>query len=526
MAARGGAVTQPPGSSGMRDGDRRLSLAELHRVPAAFRPAIDPRQRRVRLVHLGIGAFHRAHQAAYTEECGDWGSCGVTQRSPRVVEQLAPQDGLYTLLVRDGTDARPQVIGAVREVIYGGADPAAVAARMADPGVSIVSLTVSEKGYRHDPATGRLRLQDPEIAADLAGRPPRTVIGQLTAGLAARAAADAGSITVLCCDNLPANGPTLRGFVLAYAEAYAARHAGAARLPDWIGGRIAFPATMVDRIVPATSDADRADVAALLGVRDLGAVVAEPFTQWVIEDRFTGPRPAWEKAGAELVPYVAPYEKVKLRMLNGAHSALAYLGGLAGYEFITGAVGDDHLAACAHRLMTEDAAPALDPPAGMNLDVYAAQVLRRFSNGALRHRCAQVAMDGSQKLPQRLLGTVADRLLAGGPPVWAALAVAAWMRHVWTGQADDGQPFPVDDPLAGLFRSRLAEAGAGSGAAGEGADQAGRVAGALLGIREVFGDLSESAVLRELLTEHLARLARDGARRTAAALLSSYPDVR
>ena len=233
-------MTQPPGSSGMPGGDRRLSLAELHRVPAAFRPAIDPRQRRVRIVHLGIGAFHRAHQAAYTEECGDWGSCGVTQRSPRVVEQLAPQDSLYTLLVRDGTDARPQVIGAVREVIYAGADPAAVTARMADPGVSIVSLTVSEKGYRHDPATGRLHLQDPEIAADLAGRPPRTVIGQLTAGLAARAAAGAGAITVLCCDNLPANGPTLRGFVLTYAEAYAAaarRCRAAARL-DRRAGRV------------------------------------------------------------------------------------------------------------------------------------------------------------------------------------------------------------------------------------------------------------------------------------------------
>src|ERR1022692_3151070 len=528
MAARSGAVTGTADPSGIAGAGRRLSLAELHRVPAAFRPAIDPRQRRVRIMHLGIGAFHRAHQAWYTEECGDWGSCGVTQRSPRVAEQLAPQDDLYTLLVRDGTEARPQVIGAVREVIYAGADPAAVTARIAQPEVSIVSLTVTEKGYRHDPATGRLRLRDPEIAADLAGRPPRTVIGQLTAGLAARSAAGAEPVTVLCCDNLPANGPTVRGLVLAYAQGYAAGNADAAALPYWIGARVAFPATMVDRIVPAASDADRADVAVLLGVRDLGAAVAEPFTQWVIEDRFAGSRPAWEKAGAELVPDVAPYEKVKLRMLNGAHSALAYLGGLAGYEFIVDALGDDHLAACAHRLMIEDAAPTLDPPAGMDLDVYAGQVLRRFGNGALRHRCAQVAMDGSQKLPQRLLGTVADRLLAGGTPVWAALAVAAWMRHVWTGRADDGRPFPVDDPLAGLFRSRLAEAGAQdvAGEAGAGADQAGRVAGALLGIREVFGDLAESAVFRELLTEHLARLARDGARRTAAALLSGLPPAR
>jgi fructuronate reductase len=513
VAAGGRAVTQAA--------DRRLSLAELHRVPAAFRPAVDPRQRRVRIVHLGIGAFHRAHQAAYTEDCGDWGSCGVTQRSPRVVGQLAPQDCLYTLLVRDGTAARPQVIGAVREVRHAGADPAAVAARIADPEVSIVSLTVTEKGYRHDPATGRLRLGDPEIAADLAGRPPRTVIGQLAAGLAARAAAGAEPVTVLCCDNLPDNGPTVRGLVQTYAEAYAAGHAEASRLPDWIGARVAFPATMVDRIVPAASDADRAEVAALLGLRDLGAVVAEPFTQWVIEDSFAGPRPTWEKAGAQLVPDVAPYEKAKLRMLNGAHSALAYLGGLAGYEFIAEALGDEVLAACAYRLMTEDAAPTLDPPAGLDLGDYAGQVLLRFGNAALRHRCAQVAMDGSQKLPQRLLGTVADRLAAGGTPMWAGLAVAAWMRHVWAGSADDGHPFPVDDPLAPLLRSRLAEAGVvGEVAAGEGAGQAAQVVGALLGIREVFDDLAESAALRSLLTGHLAHLARDGARRTAAALLS------
>jgi fructuronate reductase len=399
------------------DGGPRLSLAGLTRVPAAYRPAIDPRQRRVRIVHLGIGAFHRAHQAYYTEESGDWGSCGVTQRSPRVAQQLAPQDCLYTLLVRDSEDASPQVIGAVREVLYGGGDPAAVAARIADPEVSIVSLTVSEKGYRYDPATRRLRLTDEEIAADLAGRPPRTVIGQLTAGLAARAAAGAAPVTVVCCDNLPANGPMVRGLVLDYAHAWAARHPGGVRpgaLPDWIGAQVAFPATMVDRIAPATTDADLADVAALLGVRDLAAVVAEPFTQWVIEDSFAGPRPAWERAGAQLVTDVEPYEKVKLRMLNGTHSAVAYLGGLAGHEFIAGAVADDVLAGYAYRLMTTDIAPTLTAPPDMDLGEYAALVLRRFGNTALRYRCAQVAMDGSQKLPYRLRHTIADRLAAGG----------------------------------------------------------------------------------------------------------------
>ena len=486
---------------------KRLSLEALGSVPAQYRPATSPRQRRVRIVHLGIGAFHRAHQAFYTEACGDWGICGVTQRTDAVVRQLGPQDCLYTLLVRGSAidaAARPQVIGAVREVVFAGADPAAVTARIAGPEVTVLTLTVSEKGYRHDPATGKLRLGDPEIAADLAGRPPRTVVGQLAAGLAARAAAGAGPLTVLCCDNLPSNGPTLEGLVGQYAQ----RMPGGERLAGWIGGSVTFPATMVDRIVPAATGADRADVARLLGVTDDAPVVAEPFTQWVIEDRFAAARPAWEKAGAQVVPEVTPYETVKLRMLNGAHSALAYLGGLAGYDYIAEAVADESLAGYARRLMDDDVAPTLAPPPDLDLRKYADEVLRRFGNPALRHRTRQVAMDGSQKLPQRLLGTVRDRLTSGAQPVWAALAVAAWMRHVATGQAENGRPFPPDDPLAPLFGERLA--GAGDPAA---------VAAALLGVTGIFGDLSSSATLRDLLTGLLARLSRDGVHRTVRALL-------
>lgn len=489
----------------------RLTLADLHRVPERYRPGTDPRARRIRVVHLGIGAFHRAHQAFYTEECGDWGICGVTQRSAAVVGQLAPQDGLYTLLVREGEQASPRVIGAVRDVLYAGADPGAVAARIADPSVTVMSLTVSEKGYRHDPATRRLRLDDPEIAADLAGRPARTVVGQLAAGLSARYAAGAGPVTVVCCDNLPDNGPTVRGLVAEYASAY---RAGPPGLADWIGASVAFPATMVDRIVPAATEADRGDVAALIGLDDRGAVVAEPFTQWVIQDAFAGPRPAWEKAGAQLVSEVAPYEKVKLRLLNGAHSALAYLGGLAGYEYIAQVLEAEPFAAFAHSLMVSDAGATVAAPAGMEPERYAPEVLRRFRNAALRHRCVQIAMDGSQKLPQRLLGTVSDRLASGDPPVWTGLAVAAWMRHVWTERTDSGAPFVVNDPLADMFRERLAEAGVSSPAA----DQADAVAGALTGVREVFGSLSESPAFRALVTDQLSRLARDGARGAVAAL--------
>ena len=525
MAARGGDVTASPG---------RLRYTALDQIAPRLRPRQDPRGRKVGIVHLGVGAFHRAHQAVYTEDCGDWGIAGFTQRSAAVVDQLAPQDGLYTLLVRGAGAVRPQVIGALVQVAFALADPAALVARLADPAVTVVTLTVTEKGYRHDPATGRLRLADPEIVADLAGRPPHTVVGQLAAGLAARAAAGCPPVSIVCCDNLPANGATLRRLVEQYVQQCVGRHArghpggtGAARdaaataatvsaaaaaaddPAEWIAASARFPATMVDRIVPATTDADRADAAALLGVRDEGTVVAEPDSHWVIEDDFAGPRPQWERAGALLVPDVAPYEIMKLRVVNGAHSALAYLGGLAGHEYIATAAADPDLAGYVRRLLAEDVAPTLDPPAGVDLVAYQERQLPRFANPALRHRTAQVAMDGSQKLPQRLLGTIRDRYGAGAEPIWASLAVAAWMRHVATGRSDDGRPFPVNDPLAEIFAERL-----------RGVSGARNVAAALLGIRDVFGDLADSSGFADLLATHLDRLTRDGTRRAVGSLLA------
>ena len=443
----------------------------------------------VGIVHLGIGAFHRAHQAVYTEDAGDgWGICGVSQRSPDVIDRLAPQDGLYAVLVRAPDTEQVRVIGAVRELRFAGADPAAVLARIADPAVRVVSLTVTEKGYRHDPATGRLRLRDPEIVADIAGRPPRTVIGQLVRGLAARTA----PVTVLCCDNLPSNGATVRGLVEEFRAAAAAR----------IGCEVTFPATMVDRITPATTPADLDTVERLLGVRDLGAVVTEPFSQWVIEDSFAAGRPAWDKGGAIFTGDVAPYESMKLRLLNGAHSMLAYLGALAGYELVSDAI--EPLGGVLGRLMDEDVTPTLAVPGGFDITAYKASLLERFRNPALRHRTVQIAMDGSQKLPQRLLGTVRDRLAAGAEPRWAALAVAAWMRYVWAGATDDGAPLPLDDPLRGRLRSAVA-----------GRTDPRAVARALFAVEEVFGaDLPESALFRDLVADRLAHLTTDGVLRT------------
>jgi fructuronate reductase len=473
----------------------RLSLANLRIVPARYQPVVDPAARKTRMVHLGIGAFHRAHQAYYTERCGDWGIFGVTQRSNEVVEQLQPQDGLYTLVERGGGNTSIRVIGAVRSVMFAGDDPDAVIATMAEPDVSIVTSTVTERGYRYDPTTGRLRLDDPEIAADLAGRSPRTPVGQLAAAIALRAKRNGPPLTVVCCDNVPANGALLGSLVQTFIEN--AHHPSA--VPAWMADNVAFPSTMVDRIVPSTTDADLQFVAAEIGVDDRGAVVSEPFSQWVIEREFAGPRPEWEVAGALLVDDVSPYERLKLRLLNGSHSALAYLGGLAGYPTIADAIADPELEQYVRRLMRDDALPTLAVPAGVDADAYQDTVVGRFANRALGHRTQQIATDGSHKLPQRLLGSILDRRRSGGEPVFAVLAVAAWLRHVLVGIDDAGKAFEPRDPMAAELRTQAAGATTGN-------DVVGRV----IRLNGFFGELADDTWFRRTVAEFFDQLARHG----------------
>jgi fructuronate reductase len=490
----------------------RLDLGTLSRVDPARRPRVDPRSLGVGVVHLGIGAFTRAHQAVFTEDAvaadgGDWGICGVTQRSTAVVDQLRPQDGLYSVLERGGAGADLRVVGTVRDLLFAAQEGERLRDLLAAPSTRLVTLTVTEKGYRHDPATGRLRRTDPEVAADLAGREPRTVVGQLVRGLQARCAQDAGPVTVLSCDNLPANGAVLRGLVEDFCAALPS--AEAEPLAEWVARSVRFPSSMVDRIVPATTEEDRAEAARLLGLEDRGVVVTEPFRQWVVEDDFAAGRPAWERAGAVLTADVAPYEALKLRMLNGSHSTIAYLGALAGHEHVADAMGDPGIVEVVSRLMAEDVVPTLSVPGGFDVEGYSQELLDRFANPALRHRTAQIAMDGTQKLPQRLLGTIADRRRAGGRPRWACLGVAAWMRYVSAGRSDTGAPLVVDDPLAG----RLAELTAG-------ASTPAAVADALLSMPEVFGtELPADPVVRELVVGSLEELTRAGVRGAVRSLV-------
>ncbi|WP_420346723.1 mannitol dehydrogenase family protein [Pelagibius sp.] len=455
---------------------RRLSAATLKDLPPEVpRPGYDRTACTVGIVHLGIGAFHRAHQAVYCDErlaAGehDWAICGASLRSPAVHDQLAPQDGLYTEAVSGPDGENLRVIGAVKEVLVAPEDPAALAARLAAPETRIVSLTVTEKGYCHDPASGALLHDHPDIRHDLQHpEHPKSVLGFLLAGLRRRRAAGLAPFTPLSCDNLPHNGATLRGLLLELAEA------SDPALARWIEAEVPFPATMIDRIVPATTDVDRDRIAARLGLRDEGAVICEPFRQWVIEDRFAQGRPRWEESGAQLVDDVAPYEEMKLRLLNGSHSLLAYLGYLCGHKTIAATMADEPLRRLARIFMDREAGPTLKMPPGADLEGYKADLIARFANPGLQHRTWQIAMDGSQKLPQRLLGTARDRLEADAPIDVLALALAGWMRYAG-GRDEQGQGIEVRDPLAPI----LAEAYA------SGASDAERIVAAFLKIADVF----------------------------------------
>lgn len=429
----------------------RLSAATLDRLPAdVARPAYDRARVTRGVVHLGIGAFHRAHQAAVFEAAlaaGDlrWGVTGVSLRSAAVRDQMAAQDGLYTMLVRDGAAERAQVIGAVLDVLVAPEDPGAVVEAIAAPATHLVTLTITEKGYKLDRASGALLADDADVARDLGTLDrPRTAIGLIVAGLSRRRAAGLPPPTVMSCDNLPHNGALLRGAVLAMARAHDPALAG------WIAAEVAFPATMVDRIVPATTDADVAALATRLGVEDRATVKTEPFLQWVVEDRFCGPHPDFAALGVQLTQDVAPWEAAKLRLLNGAHSGIAYLGGLAGDTFV-----HDFVAAPEGRAFVEalwdEAAATLDPPPGLDVPAYRAALMARFANPALQHRTRQIASDGSQKLPQRLIAPIAERRARGLPVGALALAVAGWMR--WqAGRTDAGEAFAIDDPAAERLR--------------------------------------------------------------------------
>lgn len=408
----------------------------MPRLNSSLLPKLDhvkvpgyPRERlQTGMVHIGMGAFHRAHQAMYTERVlnrGDlrWGTVGASLRSANVRDALAPQDYLYTVCTRDQDGYELQIPGGLVDILT---DADALIAAIADPRVLVVTLTITEKGYLE------------------AGR-PGSAAGILASALAQRMKSQA-PLSILSCDNLTGNGRVLGESVLALCDAPG--------LASWVRDQVAFPSSMVDRITPRATAADKKWLHAVTGYTDASPVVCETYSQWVIEDDFRAARPEWEAGGALLVKDVAPYERAKLRLLNLSHSLLAYLGLLKGYETIHEAVNDAELRAFVLQALDGEVLPHLEAPAGMDVNAYIASILHRFGNHAAPYRTAQVASDGSHKLPQRIFPTLKAAWAAGDPAPCLELALCAWLQTL-KGRAEDGTPIAYDDPGAEPVRELL-----------------------------------------------------------------------
>ncbi|RWC45905.1 MAG: mannitol dehydrogenase family protein [Mesorhizobium sp.] len=488
-------------------GETMLALPALVAIPSYARNKVVPG-----IVHLGVGAFHRAHQAAYVDDClaageTDWGIVGVSLRSADTRDALTPQDGLYTLAIRSSGAEKLQVIGSIGAMLVAPEDPGAVLAALTDPRTRIVTLTITEKAYLRA-AGGGLDTAHPDIVHDLATPElPKTAHGFLAEALARRRAAGTPPFTVLCCDNLPANGATLHRLLVEFAELRDAKLGvtGDAGLADHIAHQLAFPSSMVDRIVPATTDVDRTRIAEELGVEDAWPVMTEPFCQWVVEDNFPQGRPAWEKFGVTMVDDVRPFEDMKLRLLNGSHSAIAYLGLLSGHATVDRAFADPAIRQFVDRLWAE-AIPTLPADAGLDTSAYTAELAERFSNTALAHRTAQIANDGSQKLPQRIVASALECIEAGSVPEHLTLVIAAWIAACEArGKTLPESHFtdPLDERLTALFGRSLPTE---------------ETVAAVFDLAGFAGSSAERQTLVELAAAHLVRLRQGGVTLALAAL--------
>lgn len=439
---------------------RRLSSENLHQVRGAALPRFDRNRLGTGIVHIGLGAFHRAHQAIYTDDVlskqgGDWMITGVSLRSREVFERLDPQSGLYSVCSRSGDSEHWRIVGSVREVIVaGGSGTEAILMKLADPRIRVITLTVTEKGYLYSPLAKGVDVQHPDVIHDLRSTSPRSMPGFLVRALMRRRQAGSAPVTILSCDNLGANGVITSDVVRSMAEGVDAS------LLSWIDDNVTFPCSMVDRIVPAATAEvlDRAQ--RQLGVLDEGALLTEPWKQWVIEDSFAADRPRWEDADAVIARDVAPYEQAKLRLLNGAHSAAAYLGLLCGDEWIHEVLQRPEAARLLRDLLSYEVVPGLPDLPGFELTGYIDSVLQRFSNAAVPYATRQVATDGSKKIPQRLLPSIESGLRESRPVFRLCLAVAAWILclqrsglNSGTGSLSTPIADPHDELLKGLIDS-------------------------------------------------------------------------
>jgi len=472
-------------------------------------PAYDRSQVRVGIVHIGVGGFHRAHQALYLDrlmndgKALDWGICGVgvLPHDRRMAEVMARQGGLYTLVVKH-PDGRwePRVVGSIVDFLLAPDDPEAVVEKMADPATRIVSLTITEGGYNFHAVTGEFDGSQPDVRHDLEpGAVPRTTFGLVTEALVRRRARGVAPFTVLSCDNIQGNGDMARRSFGAFARL---RDPG---LGDFVDAEVRFPNCMVDRITPVTTDEDRAELTRRFGVEDGWPVVCEPFLQWVLEDAFDE-RPPWEDAGVQLVADVEPYELMKLRLLNASHQAVAYLGYLAGFRLVHDACQDPLFADFLLAYMDREATPTLEPVPGIDLDAYKHTLVERFSNAQVRDTIARLCAESSDRIPKWLLPVIRHNLEHGGPVELSAAVVAGWARYA-EGVDENGEPIEVVDRL----RDRLV-----ASARRQREDPL-----AFVQDRELFGDLADDPRFTEPYLAALRSLHEVGARRTVQGLVGS-----
>jgi mannitol 2-dehydrogenase len=471
-------------------------------------PTYDRDRVRAGIVHFGVGGFHRSHEAMYIDrlleqgKAEDWGICGVgvLPSDRRMAEVMAVQDGLYTLVVKhpDGT-LEPRVVGSIVEYLLAPDDPEAVVEKMAAESTRIVSLTVTEGGYNFSPVTGEFDATDPDVVADLQpGAVPRTAFGLVAEALVRRRERGLAPFTVVSCDNIQGNGDVARRSFTAFAGLRDRE------LGEWVDREVPFPNSMVDRITPATTDEDRKEVRERFGIEDGWPVVCEPFTQWVLEDRFSFGRPPLEDAGVQVVEDVEPYELMKLRLLNASHQALAYFGYLAGYRLVHEAAQDPLFQRFLLSYMEEEATPTLRPVPGIDLGKYQENLIIRFSNPAIRDTLARLAFDGSERIPKWLLPVVRENLAAGGEIRRSAAVVASWARYC-EGVDEQGRPIEVadrrrDSLIANARRQREDPL-------------------AFLADRDLFGDLVDDERFTSPYLAALASLHARGARATLEALV-------
>jgi mannitol 2-dehydrogenase len=467
-------------------------------------PRYDRRQVRTGIVHIGVGGFHRSHQAMYIDTlmnsgaAMDWGICGIGLQpsNARMRDVLAAQDGLYTLVLRHGDGTwEARVIGSITEYLFAPDDPEAAIEKMAAPATRIVSLTVTEGGYNLDAVTGEFNASDPLVQADLRpGAAPRTVFGLVTEALARRRDRGIPAFSILSCDNIQGNGHVSQRAFTAFARLRDPELAG------WMTQHVRFPNCMVDRITPQTTDEDRAELSRRFGVEDQWPVLCEPFTQWVLEDNFTDGRPPLEDAGVQIVPDVEPYELMKLRLLNASHQALCYPGYLVGYRLVHEVTTDPLFARFLLDYMTTEAIPTLRPVPGTDLHQYARQLIERFSNPEVRDTVARLCANASDLIPKFLLPVIRHQLAAGGSFTRSAAVVACWARYA-EGTDENGERHEIDDVLAPRLQA----------AAGR---QRCHPTAFLEDNRAVFGELAGDPRFTRVYRSILTSLLEGGVRRT------------